>query len=173
MVDTDKTISDGADSGAAAKELIRRLAVSAIDENGKVKPFAEQLKDYAAGNLMGDDYLVVATDAARLNVPTAEHTPLLIKAGVIGKSRYYNEISMEAVAQFPGLIKNSPLAMESLLDDDSLVIVLDLFDKDGEDLLAVVRLGKRGDPLAFNEITSIKTAAEMVDAYEKGQRSAR
>lgn len=131
------------------------LSKSAYEKDGTFRSFNEQLKDYAFQEMPSGDMFIVAESSKEAGVEECADLPIVMRQSIIKKITVAHDFSIAELQQLPTWLKEYPLAMESLSDIDSLVLIADAKDVHGNDVLIALHLEKEYRQLQINEISSI------------------
>ena len=74
-------------------ENLRRLAKSSVSEDGQVRPFTEQMRNYAFGNLPTNEFLIVTDDASKFHLAGVGNEAVLMSQKNIEKVRLDHSIT--------------------------------------------------------------------------------
>lgn len=134
---------------------IETLAPHLVLADGSPIPFEEQVAAYAYGEMPTGDMFVVSTNAVEAGVPEAGALPILMKQKTIRKVQADHEIALAEIEKLPIWLEDHPLAMESITEENGLVIVADARDKRGNDIIVAMHLGIERQRVEINEIASV------------------
>lgn len=81
--------------------------------------------------------------------------PLMMKQRTLRKIAYDHEISLGQLRDLPNWIRDHPLALDSLTDEGSIVVVADARDKDGLPIVIAVRIEREYEAMVVDEVTSV------------------
>lgn len=128
-----------------AKDIsrIKRIAKPAFNEDGSIKPFAEQIKNYALGkNVLYPNYeLVFPKTAAEYHLPVDHSGFITLKQSDLRKIVEDHEISLGDAQYLDVWIEQHPLVLESLSFDNALVIFADARDIHGNEIIMSLHCG--------------------------------
>jgi hypothetical protein len=117
--------------------------------------FQEQLDMYLHGQLKTNVMLSLTNDATKLNVPTATAKPLIIKQSTLLKIWNKHSLPIEYLIELPKLIKNHPLAMQSVTQNNSIVVCLNLKNNNKDNIIAPINLSKTYNLIEVSEVSSV------------------
>lgn len=148
------------DSGAGhLDDRLERLARGAFDSQGNLKPFDEQLFVYAMEEMPSGDMFIVAGSSHDAGIDEVDDLPIIMRQKTVEKIKYIHDLSLGELSRLPIWLKEHPLAMDSLTDEHSLVIIADAKDKVGNDIVIALQLqkesGSKGYLIDVNEIASV------------------
>lgn len=132
---------------------LRQLSGSGFGENGEAVPFRKQIEDYAYGRMPSGDMFVVSTDSLSLPVPSP--LPILMKQSTVKKVTIAHDLSLSEIERLPNWIAEHPLALESLTELNSIVVVTSAKDKFGREIVVALHLEKELRQVMVNEIASM------------------
>lgn len=137
---------------------LRRLAKSSVSENGKVRPFAEQLSDYAFGSMPESEIFVVSPSSAQFSLPLTGDYPLVLTIKNAKKIVDDHDIPLKQLLDLPKWLKTHPLAVDSMSIAGALVVIADAKDVNGKDIVIALHIekerGQRAHEIFVDEITS-------------------
>lgn len=140
-------------------ENLRRLAKSSVSEDGRVKPFAEQVRDYAFGNLPTNEFLVVADDASAFHLAGVGSEAVLISQKNIEKVRLEHSIGLDSLVDLPAWLEEHPFSMDSISIRSALVVFAGAKDVHGNEIIVALHLdrpkGQRGFEVLVDEVSSV------------------
>lgn len=133
---------------------IRALSSSAVGPDGSLRPFAEQVRDYAFGAMPSGDQFVVSPSTHALALTMVSDLPLLMRQRTMRKVQADHDISLDEITRLPEWIRGNVLAMESITEENALVVVADATDIHGNDIVVALHpdLDRRG--VDVNEVAS-------------------
>lgn len=138
---------------------LRRLAKSSVSEDGQVRPFAEQLSDYAFGSMPESEVFVVSPSSAQFSLPLTGDYPLVLTIRNAKKIVDDHDIPLKQLLDLPQWLKLHPLAVDSMSVAGALVIVADAKDVNGKDIVIALHIekerGQRAHEIFVDEITSV------------------
>ena len=133
---------------------IRALSSSAVGPDGSLRPFAEQVRDYAFGAMPSGDQFVVAASSHELGLTMAPDLPLLMRQRTMRKVQADHDISLDEITRLPEWIRGNVLAMESITEENALVVVADATDVHGNDIIVALHLDLNRQGIDINEVAS-------------------
>ena len=139
----------------AKDRSIETLAPHLVLADGSPIPFEEQVAAYAYGEMPTGDMFVVSTNAAEAGVPEAGALPILMKQKTMRKVQADHEITLAKIEKLPIWLEEHPLAMESITEENGLVVVADAHDKRGNDIIVAMHLGVERQRVEIDEIASV------------------
>ena len=138
---------------------LRRLAKSSVSEDGQVRPFAEQLADYAFGSMPESEVFVVSPSSAQFSLPLTGDYPLVLTIRNAKKIVDDHDIPLKQLLDLPQWLKLHPLAVDSMSIAGALVVVADAKDVNGKDIVIALHIekerGQRAHEILVDEITSV------------------
>lgn len=152
-------VGQGFDMDEKQIENLRRLAKSSVSEDGQVRPFAEQLADYAFGSMPESEVFVVSPSSAQFSLPLTGDYPLVLTIRNAKKIVDDHDIPLKQLLDLPQWLKLHPLAVDSMSIAGALVIVADAKDVNGKDIVIALHIekerGQRAHEIFVDEITSV------------------
>ena len=139
-------------------ENLKRLASSAF-KNDKLLSFKEQIDNYAMQRTKSNEVLLLdASDSKYRHIPDLNNV-IIIEQSKIKKICEIHKISLEQLSNLDSWLIYTPLVMESLSRQNSMVVFADAKDKDNNEILIALHLQKRAGQKGFevdvDEITSV------------------
>ena len=148
----------GTQTSDALKGL-RNCAPSSFDGKRMTRSFAQQVDDYAYGRFPSGDHFLLALSTHELGLPEADDLPVLMTQRTMRKIQHEHDLGLDFVAGIPQMLREHPLALESIAEMDALVVVLDAVDKSGNDVICALHLnldkGNKTQNVEVNEIASV------------------
>ena len=117
--------------------------------------FQDQLESYALGDMQPNETLLVAQSCHQAGLTEVSDMPLMMKQRTLRKIAYDHEISLGQLRDLPNWIRDHPLALDSLTDEGSIVVVADARDKDGLPIVIAVRIEREYEAMVVDEVTSV------------------
>lgn len=154
---------------------VRRINHTIVHDDGVIDSFERQLLYLNSGIFDVTMPLVVSPNSIGIDyLNVNKEKPITMRVGTAQKIRDKHAIGYAFVGQCLDLIKNSVLAFDSLTHPTSKVVVLDVFNEEGNPYIAICRTNKRMSGVEVYEITSIydkKNIAEfMTRTYMSDKR---
>lgn len=137
------------------EEIVRKINPGLVQENGRMKPFAEQLLEYEYGVYPKNAPFVISNTTMRLNDAIILPHPITITQSAINKIKKKHDISNAFIMRIESMLRNNVLMMESRSHKESLVVITDCIDKEDNPIVLVLR---RDSPVGYkmtNQITSM------------------
>lgn len=131
------------------------LSKSAYTKDGVLRSFNEQLNDYAFEEMPSGDMFIISESSKSAGIEECADLPIVMKQSIIKKISVDHELSLGELKQLPNWLHEYPLALESLSDIDSLLLIADAKDLHGNDILIALHLEKEYRQIQINEISSI------------------
>ena len=135
-------------------EGIRALSSSAVGPDGSLRPFAEQVRDYAFGAMPSGDQFLVSPSTHGLGLTMVSDLPLLMRQRTMRKVQADHDISLDEITRLPEWIRGNVLAMESITEENALVVVADATDVHGNDIIVALHLDLNRQGIDINEVAS-------------------
>lgn len=143
---------------AQDKTNIERIAADAFLENGEVKPFSQQITEYALGDTRSGSELVFPKTAQEYGLPVDHSWFVTLKQSDLRKILVDHELSLGDARQMDVWLEQHPLVMESLSFPDALVVFADARDKYGHEIIMSlhvgIKAGQENFSLFIDRITS-------------------
>lgn len=133
---------------------IRALSSSAVGPDGSLRPFAEQVRDYAFGSMPSGDQFLVSPSTHGLGLTMVSDLPLLMRQRTMRKVQADHDISLDEITRLPEWIRGNVLAMESITEENALVVVADATDIHGNDIVVALHLDLDRRGVDVNEVAS-------------------
>ena len=133
---------------------IRALSSSAVGPDGSLRPFAEQVRDYAFGTKPSGDQFLVSPSTHGLGLTMVSDLPLLMRQRTMRKVQADHDISLDEITRLPEWIRGNVLAMESITEENALVVVADATDVHGNDIIVALHLDLNRQGIDINEVAS-------------------
>ena len=138
---------------------LRRLARSAFAPDGSLRPFDEQVRDYAFGELPESEVLIVSSSTKGFDLPIATDEPLVLSQHNLKKIQFEHDITLKELSNLPKWLEQHPLALESLTMRDALAVFADAQDVHGNEILIALHVarerGQRAYEIVVDEIASV------------------
>lgn len=138
---------------------LRRLARSAFAPDGSLRPFDEQVRDYAFGELPESEVLIVSSSTKGFDLPIATDEPLVLSQRNLKKIQFEHDITLKELSNLPKWLEQHPLALESLTMRDALAVFADAQDVHGNEILIALHVarerGQRAYEIVVDEIASV------------------
>lgn len=138
---------------------LRRLARSAFAPDGSLRPFDEQVRDYAFGELPESEVLIVSSSTKGFGLPIATDEPLVLSQRNLKKIQFEHDITLKELSDLPKWLEQHPLALESLTMRDALAVFADAQDVHGNEILIALHVarerGQRAYEIVVDEIASV------------------
>lgn len=131
------------------------LSKSAYTKDGVLRSFNDQLNDYAFEEMPSGDMFIISESSKSAGIKECADLPIVMKQSIIKKISVDHELSLGELKQLPNWLHEYPLALESLSDIDSLLLIADAKDLHGNDILIALHLEKEYRQIQINEISSI------------------
>lgn len=137
------------------KNPYRAIASNLYHHDGRIKSFEEQLNDYAFEEMPSGSMFIVAESSQEAGVRECADLPIVMKQSIVQKVTVAHDLSLADLRNLPSWLKDYPLALESLSDINSIVLITDAKDIYGNEVLIALHLEKEYQNLELNEIASI------------------
>lgn len=138
---------------------LERLAHNAFDSSGNLVPFSDQLSTYAMEKMPSGDMFVVTDSSHNVGLNEVEDLPIIMKQKTVDKIKHIHDLSLGDLLNLPTWLKEHPLAMDSLTDVNSLIVIADAQDKVGNHIIIALQLqkevGSKGFLIDVNEVASV------------------
>ena len=137
---------------------IKKIAASAVGEDGRLLSFEEQLDNYNLGILSQQEYLVLALRSALLNVPLDDmysDYPLVMKPTTFAKVENKHFLSRERLIELPQWIDDHVIAFDSIGIENGVVILTNETDLNDCEIIIPVHYDKSHSAVEINEVTSV------------------
>jgi hypothetical protein len=132
------------------------IAKTDIEKKSEYIHFGHQIDNYLAGKISSGQYLLIEPDARNLKLPKIENKePLFITQGVLEKIKIDHSIDLESIKDLPEKLKNHPLALDSLQNEDTIIICLDMKDKENNNVITAIQIDKHKGVFQINEMASL------------------
>ena len=138
-----------------SKNPYRAIASNLYHHDGKIKSFEEQLNDYVYNEMPSGSMFVVAESSQKAGVKECADLPIVMRQSIVQKITVAHDLSLADLRNLPTWLKDYPLALESLSDINSIVLITDAKDIHGNEILIALHLEKEYQNLELNEISSI------------------
>ena len=138
-----------------ALDKLRVIAHNAVDSDGNVKSFDEQLDAFAYGEMASGDMFVVAPSSSEAGLSECPDLPITMRQSIVKKITAAHELLLADLKKLSEWLKDHPLAMESLTEPNSIVVIADTVDHEGRDILIALHLEKDYQQVRVNDIGSI------------------
>ena len=140
-------------------ENLRRLAKSSVSEDGQVRPFAEQLTEYALGDFPSGEIFVVSGSVSEFGLPLDNDYPLVLSQKNARKIEFEHDISLKQLSFLPKWLEQHPLAVESFSMPNALMVFADARDVHGNEIVVALHIEKsRGafmHEIVIDEVASV------------------
>lgn len=135
---------------------IRKINKDLI-KDGRILSFKEQIFDLMTGSYDPMRMMIISDNTNFLSYIDNLDTEkiLTVNPNKILQVMTEHNLSLKELADFEKLLKNSVMAMDSLTQESSRVIVLDKLDIKGNNMIAICRLNAENSSINVNQITSI------------------
>lgn len=141
------------------QDRLERIARGAFDTNGNLVAFKDQINSYAYGEMLSGDMFVISDSSHDVGVYEVDDLPIVMRQKTIDKLQYIHNLSLKDILQLPLWLQKHPLAMDSLTDKNSLVIIADAQDIQGNNFIIALQLdkelGQKDFVIDVNEIASV------------------
>lgn len=134
---------------------IQMLSPHLVLADGSLVPFEKQVEAYAYGEMPTGDMFVICDNASDAGVPEAGALPILMRQKTMRKVQADHEISLSEIEKLPHWLETHPLALESITEENGLVVVADASDRHGNDIVIAMHLEKEHRQIILNEIASV------------------
>lgn len=138
---------------------LRRLAKSSVSEDGQVRPFAEQMRNYAFGNLPTNEFLIVTDDASKFHLAGVGNEAVLMSQKNIEKVRLDHSINLDSLMDLPSWLEEHPFSMDSISMKDALVVFAGATDVYDNEIIIALHLGRpkgqKNFELLVDEVSSV------------------
>lgn len=152
----------------------RTLAPHIVSQDGAALSFREQVELFALGDMPSGDMLIVTVDGSELGLPEVGQMPVTMRQKTVRKIREEHEISLNELSLLPEWLKGHPLAMESITEPDSIVVVADAVDVYGNDIVIAIHLGLSYQGVEVDEVSSAygkRSLAYLIEnTYDLGKK---
>lgn len=137
---------------------LRKAAPSAFSEEG-LRPFPDQVTDFALGKLDPSEVLVLAASSHDLALPQTPDLPVCIDQSTIRKVMGDHGLQLAQIQDLGVWISEHPLAFESITQENSLVVVVDAQDRHENHVIVPLHLEKAvgdvGREITVNDVASV------------------
>ena len=123
-------------------ENLKAIAPNAIDENGCVKPFVEQLTDYALGVMPEGEVFVVLESIHPIHSQLTGGMPLVLSQHGAAKAAAALGISLKEFGDLPKWLENHPLVAESITSPNAVTIFIDVSGTKSSEKTAALTIDK-------------------------------
>lgn len=138
---------------------LRRLAKTSVSEDGQVRPFAEQLTEYALGDFPSGEMFVVSGSVSEFGLPLDNDYPLVLSQKNARKIEFEHDISLKQLSLLPKWLEQHPLAVESFAMPNALMVFADARDVHGNEIVVALHIEKsRGaymHEIVIDEVASV------------------
>ena len=144
-------------------------------KNGKIQSFKEQVFDLMTGHYNLNRMMIISTDSTSLSYidGITKDKIITISPNKILKVMAEHNLSFYDISSLDYLLKDSVMALDSLTQESSRVIVLDKKDIEDNQMIAICRTDAKNIFVNVNQITSIYGKKNFEDflnrTYEKGK----
>lgn len=123
------------------EDIVRKINPELVREDGRLKPFAEQLLEYEYGIYPEDKPFVISNTTIRLNNADIMPLPITINQSTINKIKKKHDISNSFIMRIEGMLRNNVLIIKSRNKHtkNSLVVVTDCLDKQDRPIVIILR----------------------------------
>ena len=134
--------------------LFKRIYKNAFNENGQLKPFKQQLKDFFDGKTYKGEKLIVMPNNEGLEYADVRNAPLEITQHAI--LAHSSDAKTRTLENLPEELKNSPLALDSISRPElnARVFVLNQ-QEEGQPLIATIHQKDGKAEIEVNKLSSI------------------
>lgn len=142
---------------------IKRIAADALNPDGSIKPFAQQIEEYALS--VGDDerhesfQFLLPHTAKDYSLPIEGSDYIVLKRSDLRKIVEDHDITLSEIRDLDEWMQAHPLVMESLSVPNALVVFADARDIHGNEIIMSLHLGietgQKSYELFVDRITSV------------------
>ena len=112
------------------EDIIRKIYPGLIQDDGRLKPFSEQLLEYEYGVYPTDKPFIISNTTMRLNDAFILPHPITITQSTVNKIKQKHDIDNTFIMRIERMLRNNVLILESRHKKyrDSFVVVTDCVD---------------------------------------------
>lgn len=155
-------------------DAIRRINPTAVNDDGTVKSFKEQLLEYEYGYYNAFLPFIVTGNSDAIAQSGAANLPIIMNANVLAKLKQKHDILPMEIAELPKMMKDSNVLM---LDSytyprGGLCMYLDTDESHDAPLFVAFHLDKKSGEVSVNRLVSVYERANIaftiMKTWEKG-----
>ena len=126
-----------------------------LKEDGSLKSFKEQLLEYKFGMLSEETPLVILPDTNVLQIQGLTSAPLVINQEIFKHIEKGHDVSALELLDLKENIENYVLAIDSQTQENSIVVILGVKNKDEEFLVVPIHLSKSFRAVEIHSVRSV------------------
>lgn len=144
-------------------DAIRRINASAVNEDGTVKSFKEQLLEYEYGYYNAFLPFIVCADSHVIEQAGAENYPIIMNASVLAKLKQKHDLVPMEIAELPKLMgEDNVLMLDSYtFPRGGLCMYLDARGVHDEPLFVAFHLDEKSGEVSVNRLASVYERANI------------
>ena len=150
-------------------DLITKINKTIVHEDGTIDSFDRQLLDLTSGIYDTKYPFVIKVDTRSLEYIDSidANKPLIMMVSTAVKIREKHDIGYSYVSRVNELLERSAFAFESLVHENSFVIVLGEFDEKNNPIIAICRSNKNIGYIGVNEVTSLYDRDKFINLLHR------
>lgn len=137
------------------EDFIRKINPALVLNDGRLKPFAEQLLEYEYGAYPNYLPFVISNTTMRLNESLTMPYPIIISQSTVEHIKKKHDVQNAMIMRIENMLRNNVLVMESRKHKEALVVVTDCLDKEDRPIVVIMRRDFRSGDVMTNSITSM------------------
>ena len=134
---------------------LKDIARGAVKSDGTLLSFDDQLRRFAYEQMPSGDMFVVAASSKDAGIAEMADLPIVMKQSTVRKITVSHELTLADLRRLPEWLRTYPLALDSLSEIDSMLLVTDAEDALGQTVLIALHAEREFRQLVVNEIASI------------------
>ncbi|MCK9479845.1 MAG: strawberry notch family protein, partial [Firmicutes bacterium] len=125
-------------------------------QKGEVESFSKQVDEWLKGEMKSDEHFKLGNTPAVLKALGAKKLPLIMTQDVIVKiTGRKHSISLDEIKQLPQQIADPIMIFASDTVPGAFVVLTELLDKNGNDLVVAIHLNKKQTHISVNRVASV------------------
>lgn len=123
------------------EDVIRKIHPGLIQEDGRLKPFSEQLLEYEYGVYPKDKPFVISNTTMRLNDAFILPHPITMTQSTVNKIKKKHDIDNTFIMRIERMLRNNVLIMESRNKhrQNCFIVVTDCVDKQDHPIILILK----------------------------------
>ena len=152
------------------ENIVRKINPSLVQDDGRLKSFAEQLLEYEYGVYPKDKPFVISNITMRLNDAQVMPYPIVISQSTVEHIKKKHDIRNTSIMKIERMLQNNVLVLESRKHRDSLVVVTDCIDEEDRPIVIIMRKGFMTADMMTNKISSMYSKRSIEDFLDASFR---
>ncbi len=132
-----------------------------------VQAFADSIDKWLSGNMKSNEYFELGEPPTVLKELGAKDLPVIMSQDVIVKiTGEKHSISLDEIKRLPEAIHDPIMVFSSATVPNAFVLITELTDKSGNDVVVALHLNKKQDRLSVNRIASVYGKGNVANFVE-------